>query len=54
MTMATSAPVMVPRMATPNRMSNQLTTGRPSDVTNAESPCPSTVEIPQWTESKTT
>ncbi len=38
MTIATSAPVIVPSMATPNRMSNHPMSRPPGDVTNAESP----------------
>ena len=33
MTIATSAPVIIPSMATPNRISNQPTTRPPGDVT---------------------
>ena len=52
MTMATRAPVIMPSMATPKRISNQLTTRPPGEVTNAESPAPRTVAIPQLNESK--
>ena len=51
MTIATRAPVIMPSMATPNRISNQLTTRPPGEVTNAESPAPRTVAIPQLNES---
>ena len=51
MTIATRAPVIMPSMATPKRISNQLTTRPPGDVTNAESPAPRTVAIPQLNES---
>ena len=52
MTIATRAPVIMPSMATPKRISNQLTTRPPGEVTNAESPAPRTVAIPQLNESK--
>ena len=52
MTNATSAPVIIPSMATPNRISNQLMTRPPGEVTNAASPWPRTVAIPQLNESK--
>jgi hypothetical protein len=51
MTIATRAPVIMPSMATPKRISNQLTTRPPGEVTNAESPAPRTVAIPQLKES---
>ena len=51
MTMATRAPVIIPSMATPNRISSQLTIRPPGDVTKAESPAPRTVAIPQLNES---
>ena len=38
MTIATRAPVIMPSMATPNRISNQPMIRPPVDVTNAESP----------------
>ena len=53
MTIATRAPVIMPSMATPNRISNQLTMRPAVEVTNAESPWPSTVAMPQLNESKT-
>ena len=53
MTIATRAPVIIPSMATPNRISNQLMSRPPGEVTNAESPWPRTVAIPQLNESKT-
>ena len=40
MTIATRAPVIMPSMATPKRISNQLTIRPPGEVTNAESPWP--------------
>ena len=52
MTMATRAPVIIPSMATPNRISSQLTMRPPGEVTKAESPAPRTVAIPQLNESK--
>ena len=52
MTMATRAPVIMPSMATPNRMSNQPMIRPAGEVANAESPWPSTVAIPQLNESK--
>ena len=52
MTIATRAPVIMPSMATPNRMSNQPMIRPAGDVTNAESPWPRTVAIPQLNESK--
>ena len=51
MTIATRAPVIMPSMATPNRISNQPTTRPPGEVTNSASPAPSTVAIPQLNES---
>ena len=51
MTMATRAPVIIPSMATPNRISSQLTMRPPGEVTKAESPAPRTVAIPQLNES---
>jgi hypothetical protein len=51
MTSATSAPVTVPRSATPNRISSQPTIRPPSDETYAASPWPSTVAKPQLNES---
>ena len=53
MTIATRAPVIMPSMATPNRISNHPMTRPPGDVTNPASPWPSTVAIPQLNESKT-
>ena len=53
MTIATRAPVIMPSMATPNRMSNQPMIRPAGDVTNAESPWPSTVAMPQLNESNT-
>ena len=51
MTIATRAPVIMPSMATPKRISNQPTTRPPGEVTNSASPAPSTVAIPQLNES---
>ena len=51
MTIATRAPVIMPSMATPKRISNQLTIRPPGEVTKAESPAPRTVAIPQLNES---
>ena len=51
MTSATSAPVIMPSMATPNRISNQPTTRPPGEVTKSALPCPRTVAIPQLNES---
>ena len=51
MTIATRAPVIMPSMATPNRISNQPTTRPPGEVTKLESPWPRTVAIPQLNES---
>ena len=51
MTIATSAPVIIPSIATPNRISNQPIARPAGDVTNAESPWPRTVAIPQLNES---
>ena len=52
MTIATSAPVIIPSIATPNRMSNHEIARPAGDETNAESPWPRTVAIPQLNESK--
>ena len=51
MTIATSAPVIIPSMATPNRISNQPTTRPPGEVTKSALPWPRTVAIPQLNES---
>ena len=51
MTMATSAPVIIPSIATPNRISNQPTTRPPGEVTKSALPWPRTVAIPQLNES---
>ena len=53
MTIATRAPVIMPSMATPNRMSNQPMIRPAGEVTKAESPWPSTVAMPQLNESNT-
>ena len=52
MTNATSAPVIIPSMATPNRISSQPTIRPPGEVTKPGSPWPRTVAIPQLNESK--
>ena len=52
MTIATRAPVIMPSMATPKRISNQPMIRPAGDDTNAESPWPRTVAIPQLNESK--
>ena len=47
MTMAMSAPVIVPNRATPNRMSNQLMNQPAGEVMYDGSPWPRTVVRPQ-------
>ena len=47
MTAATRAPVIVPSMATPKRMSSQLMTQPAGLLTNVESPWPKIVVTPQ-------
>ena len=48
MTSATKAPVIVPSIATPKRMSSQLTSQPPGEVAKAESPCPKMVVMLQY------
>ena len=53
MSIATSAPVMSPSIATPNRISSHPTARPPGEVTNSASPWPRTVAKPQLNESNT-